>query len=67
MGSARLAGPRRCTSFKAEYVSLAQAEDAAEDQMDAGFVRPGCHLTPYLCEECGRWHLANRQIVFPRE
>jgi hypothetical protein len=32
--------------------------------MMAGRVDPGCHITPYLCDDCRRWHTRNRRIVF---
>lgn len=31
--------------------------------MQHGRVNPGCHITPYQCDECREWHLANRVIV----
>ncbi len=31
--------------------------------MEQGKVDPGCHQTPFLCADCGRWHVANRVIV----
>lgn len=53
----------RCVAMKRGYVTRAQALDVAEAQMDEGRVKPGCHITPYLCEHCGEWHLCNRVIV----
>jgi hypothetical protein len=57
-------GFRRCISQKVGFRSRAQALDAAERMMDAGRVRPGCHITPYACDDCGEWHVANRVIVW---
>ena len=53
-----------CESRKASYADKAAALDAAERLMDAGRVRPGCHITPYLCPVCHTWHVYNRTIVF---
>lgn len=55
---------RRCPSQKAGFATKALALDAAERMMDQGKVRPGCHITPYPCEQCPEWHVANRIIVF---
>lgn len=54
----------RCESRKVSYPDRADALDAAERLMDQGRVNPGCHLTPYRCPDCRRWHLFNRTIVF---
>lgn len=54
----------KCDSRKISYRDKEAALDAAERLMDEGRVQPGCHLTPYLCEECQSWHIANRKIVF---
>ena len=54
---------RRCPSQKVCFDTKAQALDAAERLMEKGEVNPGCHMTPYLCDECQRWHVANRRIV----
>ena len=54
---------RRCITLKICHETRDAALAAAELQMLAGRVEPGCHLTPYLCDECHRWHLRNRQIV----
>ena len=54
---------RRCESQKIGFGSYDSALDAAERMMDAGRVDPGCHITPYLCDRCSEWHVANRVIV----
>ena len=59
--------PRRvvtCRSGKRSYDTYADAFDAAELQMLRGIVKPGCHITPYQCEDCRRFHLCNRVIVY---
>lgn len=56
---------RRCVTQKVSYDTREAALQGAEEAMDAGKVEPGCHLTPYECADCGRWHLRNRQIVWP--
>lgn len=53
----------RCTTQKRGYRTKADALDAAERMMQAGRVKPGCHITPYACVACGEWHVANRVIV----
>ena len=53
----------RCPTHKRGYPSHAVALDIAEQMMDAGDVKPGCHITPYQCPSCGEWHVANRVIV----
>lgn len=55
---------RKCETFKVGYASYEEALTAAERQMERGFVRPGCHITPYECPRCGEWHVANRIIVW---
>lgn len=59
----RWIGYRRCESQKVSYDAKDDALTAAERMMDAGRVRVGCHITPYLCPDCDRWHVANRVIV----
>lgn len=54
----------RCASRKTSYPDKGAALDAAERLMDEGRVYPGCHLTPYLCEDCRTWHIGNRRIHF---
>lgn len=54
---------RTCTSQKVTYETREQALDGAERGMEQAAVSPGCHLTPYLCWDCGHWHLWNRPIV----
>ena len=54
---------RHCVSYKISYESKSEALNAAERAMDLGMVMPGCHIVPYECLECGRWHLANKVIV----
>lgn len=60
--------PRRiqvkCVTQKHGYATREEALDGCERSMEAGKVKPGCHLTPYLCDECGEWHSYNRIIVF---
>lgn len=56
---------RRCSSQKRGYATYAEALDAAEDMMRAGRVNRGCHITPYQCDECPLWHVANKRILFP--
>jgi hypothetical protein len=53
----------RCETFKVGYADYGQALDGAERLMEKGYVRPGCHITPYACDRCGEWHVANRIIV----
>jgi hypothetical protein len=55
--------PYRCESQKYSFDTREAALDGAERQMDRGAVRPGCHITPYLCGDCGKFHLTNRIIV----
>ena len=57
---------RLCASGKVTFLSYADALDAAERLMELGIVEPGCHMTPYECEDCGRWHVFNRRIVWLR-
>lgn len=57
-------GVRRCASQKVGFSTYEDALQAAEKMMLAGKVDPGCHLTPYACEECPEWHVANRIIVW---
>jgi len=54
---------RKCASQKIGYATKDAALDAAEATMRRGNVQPGCHLTPYLCDACGEWHIYNRQVV----
>lgn len=54
---------RLCPTQKVGYETRPDALDASEQAMALDKVDPGCHLTPYACDECGRWHLANRVIV----
>jgi len=60
-------GFRKCESEKIGYATKEEALRAAERMMDAGKVKPGCHITPYPCDRCSEWHVSNRRIVFPRE
>lgn len=61
----------RCESQKMAYDTCSVANDVAEVMMSLGKVEPGCHLTPYFCDErwhnCRRWHIYNRKIVFPKD
>ena len=54
---------RKCESQKVGYVTYTEAWDAAERSMEKGLVKAGCHLTPYECDQCDEWHIANRVIV----
>jgi hypothetical protein len=54
----------RCSSLKMGHASYDQAHRVAENMMTLDKVMPGCHLMPYLCTECGEWHVANKRIVF---
>ena len=56
----------KCSSLKTGFPTKREALDHAEDLMELGRVKPGCHLTPYLCDECHDWHVYNRTIVFPQ-
>lgn len=58
---------RMCETFKVCHLTRQAALDASERQMEAGKVDRGCHLMPYLCDQCGRWHLRNHRIVFKKE
>lgn len=49
---------------KCGYRSRAEALDIAESMMLQSVVMPGCHITPYHCDDCGWWHVYNRKIVF---
>jgi hypothetical protein len=53
----------KCESRKFGYPTKAAALDGAELLMEKGRVDPGCHITPYLCDDCGDWHVYNRRIV----
>lgn len=53
----------RCATLKRGYLTKAQALNVAESMMENGEVYPGCHITPYLCDACREWHVANRVIV----
>ena len=59
----RDSGFRRCESMKVGYPSREEAWTVAEQQMECGQVKPGCHLTPYQCGLCDEWHVGNRVIV----
>ena len=54
---------RACESQKVAFPTYASAFDAAERLMQLGHVKPGCHITPYVCQDCGHWHVRNRVIV----
>lgn len=56
-------GVRRCESLKVGYGSYDEALQAAELMMLEGRVDPGCHITPYACDRCPEYHVANRRIV----
>jgi hypothetical protein len=53
----------RCPTLKMCFKSKADAFDEAERMMEQGRVKPGCHITPYLCVDCHWWHVANRSII----
>lgn len=53
-----------CSTRKIGWETKDAAHDVAERMMLVGDVEPGCHITPYHCAECGRWHVGNRRIVF---
>jgi len=55
----------RCDSRKAGFATHREALDHAECLMELGRVFPGCHLSPYLCQDCGQFHIHNRRIIFP--
>lgn len=54
---------RRCESQKVGFATYDAALFAAERMMEANKVKPCCHITPYLCDRCGEFHVANRVIV----
>lgn len=56
--------PIKCDSRKVGLPTKDAALNLAERLMDQGKVDPGCHITPYLCDRCGEWHVTNRRIVF---
>lgn len=57
---------RRCESQKVCFLDYAEAHTAAERLMDLGKVLPGCHISPYECDRCSYWHVANKKVVFPK-
>jgi hypothetical protein len=59
-------GFRKCESQKVGYATYAAALDAAELMMEQGKVKPGCHITPYECPDCGEHHVGNR-VIIPRQ
>lgn len=48
---------------KVGYATRDEALIVAEQLMERDRVRPGCHITPYLCQHCREWHVGNRRIV----
>lgn len=54
---------RMCESQKYCFGTKDDALDGAERLMELDKVKPGCHITPYLCDDCGNWHVFNRVIV----
>ena len=56
----------KCLSQKRCYPTYADALDAAERLMEMDRVDPGCHQTPYKCNDCHTWHVACRRIVSVR-
>lgn len=55
---------RRCESGKVSFATHDEALDGAEHMMERGWVKPGCHITPYQCDRCNEWHVGNRVIVW---
>jgi hypothetical protein len=53
----------KCVTFKVGYATEHEAFEGAERTMLAGKVAPGCHIMPYLCADCGEWHVRNQRIV----
>ena len=54
----------RCTETgKIKYADKDAAHEIAELMMRREQVKPGCHITPYQCLDCGWWHVRNRVIV----
>lgn len=53
----------RCPSMKTGWATYEQALATADLMMLEGKVNPGCHITPYRCDECGEFHVYNRVIV----
>jgi len=58
---------RICLATNKMKLTASQAARRAEWMMRRGFVRPGCHVEPYACAECGTHHVGNRRIVFPED
>ena len=54
---------RQCVTYKVSYDSRDEALYAAERAMERNMVKPGCHVMPNVCPQCGRWHIANKTIV----
>lgn len=52
-----------CESGKVAYDTRDDALTGADTAMMADLVKPGCHLMPYECEDCGRWHVRNQRII----
>lgn len=59
----RFLGARRCVSEKVGYDSYEAALQAAELMMLQDKAAPGCHITPYRCQECPEWHVYTKRIV----
>lgn len=65
--SRRHVNPRaivKCLSQKVGFSAYSTALDAAERMMSLGHVKRGCHIVPYLCEDCGEWHVGNHRLVW---
>lgn len=55
---------QRCTTDKRGMPTKAAALDVCDQMMNDDRVKPGCHITPYLCGICHEWHVYNRRICF---
>lgn len=56
-----------CASGKFCYETIETAALTAERMMEIGDVDAGCHVEPYPCRQCHRFHVGNRKIVFTEE
>lgn len=63
--SLRQLGARRCVSQKVGYATREEAQRVAELMMVQDKIAPGCHFTPYRCDQCPEWHIYTRRIVTP--
>jgi hypothetical protein len=53
----------QCPTYKVAFERRDEALDAAELAMLRGQVLVGCHIVPFECPTCHRWHLTNRVVV----